>query len=112
MLQRADRSGPWQVWAKLLAPQSQSDLLSFGLIFWPIDNLERHSPPEHFDLEIGGVKPPFVSFSNAKPSLLAKIAERIVRPQGTTHALVHHGQAVISERLIIHWGPRPMKSRH
>jgi hypothetical protein len=55
-----------------------------SLIFGPIDNLEHHSPPEHFGIEIGGVKPPFVSFSNAKPSLLAKTAERIVRPQGTT----------------------------
>ena len=71
-------------------------------ILRPIDDLEDHSAPEHFDLDIRGVKFPLRGLPNAKPALLAQLAKRIVNRERPTDTLVHHGEAVVRECLIIH----------
>jgi hypothetical protein len=47
---------------------------------------------------------------NAKPGFLAEAVKRIVRREGAADSLIHHGQAVVRERLIVH-GTTSRKSR-
>jgi hypothetical protein len=76
------------------------------LIFQPVDDLENHSAPEHFGLQISGVLFPVGGFPDAKPWFIAKIGKRIVGCESAAYTLVHHGQAVVRERLIVH---RPLR---
>jgi hypothetical protein len=75
------------------------------LIFRPVDDIEHHSAPEHFRLEIGGVLLPLGRFPNAKSRLLVQTNKRVVRRQSAADALVHHGETVVCERLIVHQDP-------
>src|SRR5882724_3530235 len=77
-----------------------------GLAPVPIDNLKKHSAPEHFGLEISGVLFPVGGFPDAKPWFIAKTGTRIVGRESAAYTLVHHGQAVVRERLIVH---RPLR---
>ena len=72
------------------------------LIFRPIDDVEKHSAPNHFSFESSSVHFPLLGLPDAKLAFRAEIAERIIGRQGTTNAMVHHGQARVCERLIIH----------
>src|SRR5258708_24017252 len=65
---------------------------------------KNHSPPEHFRLELSCVLPPIGRLPNAESSFVTLSFERVVGRQRTTHALVHHGEAVVRECLIIHRG--------
>src|SRR6266705_3163434 len=75
------------------------------LILRPIDNLEGHSPLEHFGLERGSVFSPVRCFADTETSFLVLLLEGIVGGKRTAYALVHHGEAVVRERLIIHRVP-------
>src|ERR1700722_11387800 len=77
-----------------------------GLAPVPIDNLKKHSAPEHFGLEISGVLFPVVRLPDAKPWFIAKTSKRIVGRESAADGLVHHDQAVVCERLIVH---RPLR---
>jgi hypothetical protein len=72
------------------------------LIFRPIDGVEKHSTPNHFSFESSSVHFPLLGLPDAKLAFRAEFAERIIGRQGTTNAMVHHGQARVCERLIIH----------
>jgi hypothetical protein len=72
------------------------------LIFRPIDDIEKHSTPNHFSFESSSVHFPLLGLPDAKLAFRAEIAERIISRQGATNAMVHHGQARVCERLIIH----------
>src|SRR5258705_1143618 len=72
------------------------------LIFRPINDFEKHSALEHFAFEISGVLFPVRGLANAKSSFITLVFERIVGRQGTADALVHHGEAVVGEGLIVH----------
>src|SRR5260370_21129887 len=72
------------------------------LIFRPINDFEKHSALEPFAFEISGVLFPVRGLANAKSSFLTLVFERIVGRQGTADALVHHGEAVVGEGLIVH----------
>ena len=71
----------------------------------PIDGFEDHSAPEHFGFEISRVLLPLRGLPNTESGFLAETAERIVRRERTADALVHHGEAVVRERRIIHRTP-------
>ena len=75
------------------------------LILRPVDDLEDYSPFYHFGLEFGSVLFPVRCFADAETSFLALPLERIVGCQSPTYALVHHGEAVVREGLIIHRVP-------
>src|SRR3981081_3954573 len=72
------------------------------LNFQPIDDLEDHSALEDLGFEVGGMHLPFGSLPNAKPAFLALLGKRIVSRERSTDAMVHHGEAVVRECLIIH----------
>src|SRR6266403_176560 len=72
------------------------------LIFRPINDFEKHSALEHFAFEISGVLFPVRGLANAKSSFLTLVFEHIVGRQRTADALVHHGEAVLGEGLIVH----------
>ena len=55
--------------------------------------------------EIRGVLFPFGCFSNAELGCYTLTVQCVVGRQGATHGLVHHGEAVICERSIIHRSP-------
>jgi hypothetical protein len=69
----------------------------------PVDDLENHSAPVHLRFEIRGMYLPFGRLP--KPGFLAQLAQRIVSRERSTDALIHHGEAVVRERLIIHQVP-------
>src|ERR1700704_249330 len=72
------------------------------LILRPIDDFEKHSALEHFAFEISGVLFPVGRLPNAKSSFLTLSFERVIGCQSPAYALVHHGEAVVGEGLIIH----------
>jgi hypothetical protein len=45
---------------------------------------------------------PFVSFMNAKPGLFAEANKFIVGFEGAADTLVHHGEAIVGEGLVVH----------
>ena len=55
--------------------------------------------------EISGMQLPLGRLPNPKPGFLAQFAQRIVSRERSTDALIHHGEAVVGERLIIHQVP-------
>src|SRR5438477_148948 len=73
-----------------------------GLPVVPIDDFERHPAFEHFGLEIRRVLLPIWRLSNTEPGPLTEANKFIVSFEGATDALVHHGEAVVCERLIVH----------
>jgi hypothetical protein len=75
---------------------------SCALILRPIDDFEKHSALEHFAFEISGVLFPVGRLPNAKSSFLTLSFERVIGRQSPAYALVHHGEAVVGEDLIIH----------
>jgi hypothetical protein len=77
-----------------------------GLAPVPIDNLKKHTAPEHFGLEISGVLFPVVGFPDAKPWFIAKTGKRIVGCESAAYGHIHHGQAVVRERFVVH---RPLR---
>src|ERR1700726_954396 len=77
------------------------------LIFRPIDDFEKHSALEHFRIEIRSGLLPVGRLADAKSGFPSLRLSRIIRCQGATHALVHQGEAVVRERLIIQWDPQP-----
>src|ERR1700744_222564 len=72
------------------------------LIHRPVDDLEKHAALEHLLFEIGSVRFPLRCFSNAELGCYALTVQCVVSRQSATHRLVHHGEAVICERSIIH----------
>src|SRR5260370_25371322 len=75
------------------------------LILRPVDDLEHHSPFDHFGLEFGSVLFPVRCFADTETSLLVLLLKRVVGYQSAADALVHHGKAFVRERLIIHLIP-------
>ena len=73
----------------------------------PIDDFKKHSTLKHFRLKISGVLSPVWGFPNAKPGILIETDECIVGCESAADTLVHHGQTVVRERLIIHRIPQP-----
>src|SRR6266481_3627227 len=71
-------------------------------ILRPVDDLEKHSPLDHFGLEIGRVLFPVRCFADAESGFPTLCLGRIIRCQRPAHALVHHGEAVVREGLIVH----------
>src|SRR3981081_2991064 len=65
-------------------------------------DFEKHSAVEHFAFEISGVLFPVRGLANAKSSFPTLVFEHIVGRQRTADALVHHGEAVLGEGLIVH----------
>jgi hypothetical protein len=55
--------------------------------------------------EISGMQLPLGRLPNPKPGFLAQFAQRIVSRERSTDALIHHGEAVVGERLIVHQVP-------
>jgi hypothetical protein len=76
-----------------------------GLPIIPVDNFENHPAFEHFELEIGSMLPPIGRLSNAEPGLLAEGNKFIVGFESAADALVHHGEAVVCEGLVVHLAP-------
>jgi hypothetical protein len=74
-------------------------------IFRPIDDLEEHSPLEHFGFEGGRVLFPLRCFADTEPSFLALLLERVVDGKCSAHAFVHHREAFAREGLIVHRTP-------
>lgn len=72
------------------------------LILGPVDDVEEHSPIEHFGFKIARVLLPVRCLSNPEARGRPGGLLRIVRRQGSANALVHHGEAVVCERAIIH----------
>jgi hypothetical protein len=54
----------------------------------------------------GGVCFPLGRLTHAEPCFHALSLECFIGRQGPTHSLVHHGEAIVSERLIIRSGRR------
>jgi hypothetical protein len=48
---------------------------------------------------------PLSGLPNAKSGFLSKAGERIIGRESATDALVHHDEAVVRERLIVHRAP-------
>jgi hypothetical protein len=63
-----------------------------GLILRPVYDREKHSAFEHFLFEIGGVRFPFGSRSNAELGCYTLTVQCVVGGWGATHGLVHHGE--------------------
>jgi hypothetical protein len=76
------------------------------LTFRPIDDVEKHSTPNHFSFESSSVHFPLLGLPDAKLAFRAEIAECIISRQGTTNAMVHHGQARVFDNSS---GPHPIK---
>jgi hypothetical protein len=55
-----------------------------------VDDLENHSVPEHFGLQISRMLFLVGRVANAKSGLLAKTAESIISRQRPPDTLVHH----------------------
>src|ERR1700736_6698064 len=78
-----------------------------SLILRPVDDLEHHPAFEHFGLEVSGVMSPFGGLTNAESSFRFLPLQCIVGRQRAADGLVHQGEAVPGERLIIHRGSSP-----
>ena len=72
------------------------------LAFRPIDNHEMNSAPEHFGFKIGGVLLPFGCVSDTEYGFAAIPFEVIIGRQGPPYPLIHHGEASVRERLVVH----------
>ena len=70
-------------------------------IFRPIDDLEQHSPLEHFGLESGRVLFPLRCLADTEPSFLALLLERVVDGKRSAYAFIHHRKAFAREDLIV-----------
>src|SRR6266436_4070546 len=84
------------VGCRLRSPRQRRPILR------PVDDFEKHSPLDHFGLEIGRVLFPVRCFANAESGFPTLCLGRIIRCQRPAHALVHHGEAVVREGLIVH----------
>jgi hypothetical protein len=70
--------------------------------FVPLDDFERHSPPEHLRLEIRGMKLPRRCLPNAKPAFAANLRECLVIRQRLADAFIQLDKALVGEPFIIH----------
>src|SRR5437016_4170575 len=67
------------------------------------DKVKGHAAIAHFGFEICGMQLPFMRFADTKPRFVANAAKRVIGCQGAPDALVHHGEAIVCEGLIVHW---------
>src|SRR6266446_10628006 len=91
-------------WRRSLGLGRRGELLKRQrrLIVRPVDDREKHSPLDHFGLEIGRVLFPVRCLADAESGFPTLRLGRIIRCQRPAHALVHHGEAVVRESLIVH----------
>jgi len=75
------------------------------LILRPVDDVEEHSAPEHLAFEVAGVLLPVGRLADPESRFLAPTLHRVIGRQGAPDAFVHHRQAGVRERLIVHGCP-------
>jgi hypothetical protein len=66
------------------------------------DDLEHHSALEHFDLEVSSVTSPIGRLTNAEFSFRFLPLQCVIGRQRAADGLLHQGEAIVRERLIIH----------
>ncbi len=68
--------------------RKQGGSSEFAWIIRPLDDLEEHSPLEHFGFESGRVLFPLRCFADTEPGFLALLIERVVDGKRSAQAFV------------------------
>ena len=76
-------------------------LLTLG----PVDPVKGHTASEHLRFQIGGVLHPIRGFADAKSWFLTQPVQFVVYSQCPSGSMMHHQEAIIRERLIVHGTP-------